>query len=299
MTDQNVLFQLFGRKLNKGAKLFRASKVKLDLNRDTPAWYTDNLDEVSKLKYGDRIYSFKTTKDLKLINLSSFHFNFHCMDQINIFFKGDENHNDDVMKNKLMAMLAMGFPNFPHQKDTVNMYFDEINPPLGPYRFNEHNQPGINKRLQKSAEMFNGHRYSDANLDKKFVELLVHLYGTTFDGYIIPVEMPSCWHRFFPPEVCLFHPKDALKYMNSTRPDVSSQPTKGGRKWATNVDPDDNPMDGRKILYEKMCNQTFDDIDTSWMVEMKFRHAHHDRVKSMTNAELKRKKLSREYNGGN
>lgn len=178
------------------------------------------------------------------------------------------------------------------------MYFDEINPPVGPCRFNEDNQPGINKRLQKSAEMFNGHRYSDAKLDKKFVELLVHLYGTTFDGYIIPVEMPSCWHRFFPPEVCLFRPKHALKFMNSsTRPDMSSQPTKGGRKSATNVDPDDNPMDGHKILYEKMCNQTFDDIDTSWMVEMELRHAHHDRVKSMTNAELKRLKLTREYNG--
>ena len=91
-------------------KMYRGSPIKIDLGAKRTAWLTDDEKEATIGKYGKYMYVFKTAKPLKLINLSSWFFRFHFMDELNIHYGGKENHDGDVLREKLMTMIPIGLP---------------------------------------------------------------------------------------------------------------------------------------------------------------------------------------------
>lgn len=253
--QKEFLINLMGIKY-ESRKMYRGAQIKIDLNAKRSAWLTDEEEEASKSKYGKYIYTFKTARPLKLINLSSWFFRFHFMDQLNIYYGGKENHNADLLREKLLTLIPVGLPTYYYQRENIDHY--HVPKASSPCTFSETTQHGINKQLAKTAECFGGHRFSEKHLDKLMVDFLKRIYGDCFDGYIIPTEWPSCWHRFFPREICVFNQSSSLRFVKMTEIHVT-----GGRKKRTKKSMKDEENLGYKALFDKM---TMEWDDTSSLI---------------------------------
>jgi hypothetical protein len=198
------LMVLFGYKFEKNTPLYRCADKEIDMGKKGTAWYSLDIDEANTGKYGNYIYTFKTSKPLKLINLSSILFRQHFLDQINLFFAGKENTDDADLLYKVCTLLSAGIP-------------DTLHSPVPPCVFNELHQPRINRKF------FWGHIYSDTNVDKYLAALLEEIYGNIFQGYILPVKVPSCWDRFFTHNMCLFNAVDNTKFINVAKIEFKKQ----------------------------------------------------------------------------
>jgi hypothetical protein len=230
-------------------RMYRGTHIKIDLSANRSAWLTDVESEANKLKYGKFVYVFKTAKPLKLINLSSWFFRFHFMDELNKHYDGKENTDAEILREKMLTLLPIGSPNFQSQCDNVSYY--NVPKPYPPCGFDETNHLGLNRQLKKTAECFGGHRFSEKDLDKRLTNMLKIIYGDIFDGYIIPVSWPSCWHRFFPREICVFDQSSSLRFVSKT---VIDNKTGGAKK--TKIDKsygNDDSMVDLKALFDKMC----------------------------------------------
>lgn len=246
------LMALFGYKFEKNTPLYRCADKEIDIGKKGTAWYSLDIDEASTGKYGNYIYTFKTSKPLKLINLSSILFRQHFLDQVNLRFAGKENQDDDELLYKVCTLLSAGIPDFETQIDVVKKYVNTLNPPALPCTFSEVNQPNINSKLQFLGRYFGGHRYSDMNVDKCLATLLEEIYGNIFHGYIVPMKWPSCWHRFFPPEVCLFNAVDNTRFIKLTKHTFKTQ--------SAGSPPPEDDVD-YKALARKMQDNDFSEVE--------------------------------------
>lgn len=198
-------FELFTIVIPKGTILYKGfndSSTKFDASSREPCWFA--FDREHAQKYGRNVCAVKLTKKLALVNICSGLFKTHFTDMMNLIEDKDE---------KEQALGAIGVPNLSVQESLVVTNVPEKARP--------DNLCIVNKQLFAQTQYFDGHsRYSAENLDKVMLKHMMNFYGKYTDGYIQPVDLPSCWHRTFPKELCLFNVSKCVV-----------QPlTKGGRK---------------------------------------------------------------------
>lgn len=179
------LFTVVFPKDNVIYKGFTHDKTVFDHNSKDPCWFA--FEENKARKYGEYVHQYKTTKPLKLLNISSIIFKQHFIDQINMSSIGDD--------DKEKILLTLGIPNIHVQTDIVKKNLSS-----------KENKCATSKDLQTKIDYYNGYsRYSGTNLDSMMVAKLIAIYGKHVDGYIQPRDVPSCWHGNFPAEMCIFN----------------------------------------------------------------------------------------------
>ena len=193
---------MFALILPKGTVIYKGFKnmnTVFNHNSKEPCWFA--LRKEQSMKYGDNIQAFKTTTPIKLINISSTLFKSHFTDQINMALI------DPIDKENIL--MTLGIPNARVQNEIIQK------------NTTVQNLCTISKQLQNQVDYYNGSRYSGTNLDMTMVFHIEKLYGQHISGYMQPRPVPSCWHREFPEELCIFNvSKHVLTRVNS--------PTAGG-----------------------------------------------------------------------
>jgi hypothetical protein len=199
--DQFITF-----KLKEDTILYKGMSCDYNTSYNKASWLSFDIQDAQE--YGNRIHSVKCKKELKLINLQSLFFQMDFTDRINKKYGGKD-------EKGLLALASVGLPSLKAQQNILT------------------HQPGdCNTETTSTilAEYFNGkHRYSfqigDTMIDIFLINELLDFYPQ-FDGYIVPNNWPSCFHSgFFHKEVCVFKPRNTLKYISSI---VTNQ--KGGLK---------------------------------------------------------------------
>ena len=156
-------------------EMFKGTRSPYDVAREDPIWVGMSADTANK--YGPRVTQLTFARPLRLINITSWLFQHHFMDQLNL--------RGIVLRDKDLAVLPLGIP---------NTYI--ANPP----------RVTANPLVAHEAAYYMGHRMSEGAIDKHMVKHLITIYGDTHDGYIQKVPMSSAWMDTFSPEVCLFKP---------------------------------------------------------------------------------------------
>jgi len=168
-------------------KGFENNITKFDHNSKIPCWFA--LEKVESSKYGTNIVTLKTTKTLKLINISSTLFKSHLVDQLNYFDYPD----------KETILFTLGIPNIDEQVKIIEQNISNPND-------RKLNLCKQNAKLKSKVDYFDGHsRYSGKTLDDMMVSCINAIYGKHVDGYIQKHPVPSCWHGNFPSELCIFN----------------------------------------------------------------------------------------------
>lgn len=256
------LMAMFGHVLDKNKDLYRATKRdSLDLGHLGKGWYTQEVPRDGK-KYGNLVYQFKTPKSLRLINLSSMLFKHHFLDQMNLRFSS---RNEEEFHRKQLALMALGFPMSVEEQTKFISEHDVQTPHNTPCKFqNPTTDQNINQHVIEAAKYFFSHRFSEYSLDLEMAEVLKETYGNVFDGYIIPVDLPTCWHKYFPSEICLFKPA-LLKLtfvrkfnIKSTKNTAKNTPKKGGYSNKIKL-----YADAELVLSQKMMSEN-DDPHPKW-----------------------------------
>jgi len=181
--------ELFTITLAKGTILYKGfndPSHKFDPSSRNPCWFAFNKDHAKK--YGGNVCVVKLSKKLVLINICSGLFKSHFTDMLNLLNDKDEREQ---------ALGAIGVPDLSTQESLVTLHV--------PTNARPTNICVRDNGLLAQTKYFNGHsRYSADNLDKVMLKHMSNVYGKNVDGYIQPVALPSCWHREFPQEVCVF-----------------------------------------------------------------------------------------------
>ncbi len=174
--------------------LYKGTRSPVDVTREGITWF--GLDEPSAARYGPRITRLRIGRPLRLLNISSWLFQYHFMDQLNLKYPDDTD-----LRSKDLAVLPLGIPNYGFQKflfDKHNTYKPD------PFQFT--NQAHSMHVVHANAYLM-GHRFSEQTLDHHMVTQMRGIYGSTFDGYIQRTPVSSLWLDRFQPEVCLFEPQ--------------------------------------------------------------------------------------------
>ena len=103
-----------------------------------------------------------------------------------------------MLFDKQLSMIGFGFPTDSVCTQLINKFVEPHN--HVPCNFHH----SVRKDIIEQNATYPGHRYSNYETDCKMVDKLKKIYGTTFDGYILPNTVCSCWMKYFAPEVCLF-----------------------------------------------------------------------------------------------
>lgn len=195
----SVVEHYFAEKLRSDTIIHRGLSCAYDTTYNKPSWFSFDFNDAKE--YGSQIHTFKTKRELKLINLQSLLFHMDFTDRINKKYGvGDQ--------TGMLALASIGLPSLKAQQAVLT------------------HQPGEcgNPRAKSiiDAEYYNGsHRYSfkigDEMVDTYLVNELIEFYPN-FDGYIIPRDWPSCFHSgFFHKEICLFKPRNLIVSLNSIK----------------------------------------------------------------------------------
>jgi hypothetical protein len=187
------------------------------------SWFSENPNSPEKYtllngkKVGE-VFTYKTIKELKLININSMFFRLHFVDKVNMLYKGDSFNEDKI---KLFSVL--GIPDLHSVNYVVNKYFTQK-----PTYVCKDSTSEDTKKIMLFAQYLGGHRLSEYNMDKFFAETLKELYGQTYDGYIAPLDSVSCFHKVLPSEICLFRPFRSVKLLG--KHNANKAVKKGGKQ---------------------------------------------------------------------
>jgi hypothetical protein len=177
----------------------------LDTKSKEPCWFAKSV-EVA-VKYGTRddptnnkiqLVKVTSNKTLKLININSWLFKYHFLDQLNLAYEGEEVYDQTKMIEKQLSMIGMGLPNDKMCATLINRFVEPHNRVPCDY------DAFVKRHIAEQSTTYFGHRYSNYETDLKMVEKLIEIYGDSFDGYVLPYTVCSCWMKYFAPEICLF-----------------------------------------------------------------------------------------------
>jgi hypothetical protein len=178
--------------LPKNNKIFKGTDAPtLDLTRTTASWFSRDKKECKK--YGKQILTFSSRRNLKLINITSHIFRMHFLDQINLAMADDSIAKEDLL-------VPVGLPNTRVQRAIVDKNVSSHTRP----EFCHNKEDDETKQTKYLSEFFGFHRYSGKILDANMVQMMKNIYGKYVDGYIQPMQLPTCWHDTFADEICLF-----------------------------------------------------------------------------------------------
>ena len=161
-----------------------------------PCWFaTDcNVAKMYAITYLSNVqnsetYSFSLKRDLKLINLLSISFRMDFWDKCNTQMEPED-------PERIHCLVAIGICSLEDQQ-VVSKRVDDCDP-----------------MTRLKGNLIGGHRCSSPESDIIFVKTLKKFYESDgWDGYIIPSNIPSCFHGTFHKELCLF---DALKCIDES-----------------------------------------------------------------------------------
>jgi len=222
--------ELFTIILRKGANIYHGTnKTSLKII-NKPTWFGENITD--SVLYGNNIFEFKLSKDLRLIDINSPIFQSHYVNMIN---------NKFVRKEERMKYLcALGLPNFQKQIEYIgepsckanleilNTVADYLNFYQNKNRLSLHNR--------------------NINTDNDFVKMLIEFYPE-YDGYISRQSLPSLYLcGFLSPELCLFN-INSVKYIKNFTYNL-----RGGK---TKLDPIEDPQYRRTYKDVKIKNPKF------------------------------------------
>jgi hypothetical protein len=158
-------------------------------------WFSYTKEET--IGYGRRVATFKTKRDLRLLNIASNQFYNDYVDRLNLHFK-DYVNNDDLLIIKLKYLFPLGFNNVDYN-DRKNTY-EFLVRKLG-WQINTPN----NDEIVEHTTFYNGRsRYSDKTLDDEMSILLKQLYKE-YDGFTSTINLPTVFQNgFFRKELVIF-----------------------------------------------------------------------------------------------
>ena len=199
---KDKITDLFEYTLDNKEILYRGlNGVTFDEKYNEISWFSfdkNTANTYAKNKNG-KIYSFKPKKqNIKLVNINSMFFRMHLMDLINMNYLNDD---------KVPIFSAIGIPNLESIQYVIDTRFKDK-----PINSCTDLTSDLTKKMKLYAEYLGGHRLSETATDKIFAATLQTFYGKKFDGYISPLNWATCYHKNFPPEICLFEPKNILRY---------------------------------------------------------------------------------------
>lgn len=166
----------------------------LDNKLSMPSWFALNIDQAKSymnsfadINESGELYKFVLKRDIKLLNVLDLKFKLDFWNRCNEKYS----INDPT---KLKALVAIGIVDLKTQEMCVR---DVTN--------------SCDRLTHLQANALGGHRCSSPDGDRNFVKALMEIYGTSCDGYILPTEVPSCFHGVFHREVCIFDCKDIFE----------------------------------------------------------------------------------------
>lgn len=192
----------WGITISKNTTLYKGV-VKDSLNEKykKSCWFSfdkDIADEYAKTyaiqKNESELYQIELQTNLKLINILDLKFRVDFWNKCTMLF----NDNDTKDERKIKALIPLGIPDletqniFSRKTDTCNDY------------------------TKAWAKLVGGHRCSSFDTDEWMVKVMKDIYENKYDGYILPFNVPTCFHDndHFAREICIFEP--ILKIKNSS-----------------------------------------------------------------------------------
>ena len=203
------------------AILFRGSQEASYKQNSTVTWF--GAEDLAR-KHGAYVHKFKTTRQLKLLDVASPVFQADFLAKVNLLFSEDNDGSGGIYSPvKDMILTPLGLPDFATQ-----MYAIRRDPIMViPSNMYHPPQPGTEEALKynnltrQQGYFGNRHRYShvvplengDAvRWDYVMAEYMAKMYPG-YDGYICRNPWPS-YHMggFLAPEICLFDCKICTEY---------------------------------------------------------------------------------------
>lgn len=211
--------ELFEYTLPHDSTLFRGLYGVSEYNKshNEISWFTFDKNKASTYaKNNGIVCTFKPLKQpIKLVHITSMFFRMHFIDQINLRYI----KNADT---KIPIFSAIGFPSLDLVQYVINKHLQ-----YKPANSCSGNSSEASE-IKLFAEYLGGHRLSESTIDKLFADAMEIVYGDRFDGYISIMNWHTCHHNTFPPEVCLFKPKQVLRLMDQVSCKPKSRIAKGG-----------------------------------------------------------------------
>lgn len=199
MSEQTNIFDLFCIELPKNTTIYKgvSKSHKFDYKFKDPVWFTTNLESAEKYakkKEDDgKVLTFKTSKKLKLINITSNLFRLHYLDQVNLKYPISLKPDDtDSQREKLL--VPIGLPSQDVQKRIVDKTTKKKFCPF---------DDETTKTVGYLTSFTGFHRYSETKSDLDMAKFMKETYPK-IDGYIQPSLITTCWHGTFQNELCLF-----------------------------------------------------------------------------------------------
>jgi hypothetical protein len=188
-------------KLTVGSHIFRATTIEKE-----GRWYSLNLEDA--YAYGTEITEYTTTKEFKLINITSLTFHYDFIDRLNIMFPGCD--FDGMDDDKLKCLLPLGLLDLYSQRALIDLFGFEVNP----------NMEKWTPKHEFSNYILQGrNRLSDFKLDDHLSSVLEKIYGKHYDGIISPIKWPSkMYGGYFPRELHIFKRGFVKEEKQYTRP---------------------------------------------------------------------------------
>lgn len=217
MTEENFV-NSFCFELEQGQTVYKGLKVKYNSSHKNSIWVC--ADPQNAQKYGI-VHKLKTTRPLKLINITSRIFRYHYLDNINFLV-----HGNDMFKENIC--LPIGLPDSVIQKSILT----HNNEPV----YSSQSKEDITA-IDYYSSYIGFHRFSNTQKDKLMLGMIKNIYSKYgVDGYIQPFKVFSCWHGTFNEEIALFSSEDlelvekckqlgGTKKYNTTKVDIKRFPT--------------------------------------------------------------------------
>lgn len=205
--------------LPAGSKLYKGEQQETVITDERHTWFAEHLTVAQK--YGKVVTTYTTTKDLKLINISSPLFHFDYIGKVNLLFR----HKDIDDMNKALSLMPLGLPTTNEARRTLSRI------PLTKEQLNINDRDDI---IDRVSYLYNAHRMSisvnNVRLDDYLVNTIREIYAD-YDGYIQPLSTPTALFggQYNHPEICIFKPGSALK-----KPSKGGKKQKGGAKFTDN-----------------------------------------------------------------
>lgn len=249
MNNNESSWPLFTYTISGNEPIYKGmNKKTFDNKYQDPCWFTENIETAKR--YGKYVHCIKTGTEIKLLNLTSGFFHIFLKDTLNLRYRGTNNDGNDIRKFQLL--LPLGFPDYNIQKSYIQAHVPEDS--LLPNCENERTN------IEPSLSIFDHHhRYSNLKFDVKLVNTLSQIFGSNFDGYIAPIDWPSCFHNgFFHNEICFFKPaelfdKKKLFYFNLpyTNQAMGGSKNRQNTMRKYDIDEDDQRKMGTMDVYPK------------------------------------------------
>lgn len=196
-------------------------------------WYAFDIESASK--YGPLVGMYRTSRELRLVNILSFDFRKDYNDRLNLEYPGQDFNGDDF--NKYLLMFPIGLPDVEKQKNiwqNLGQQVIDVNDP----------------RLISHWHCFHKiSRASELNLDREFSNKIQNYYGSQSDGWICPIKPINMTAGVFFHREMYINDATVMDYVN----DVPRVITGGSLGEQINLGPF-NLFKSREDMMEKMSN---------------------------------------------